>query len=561
MARVLAALLMTVLPAMCMAQTPAIAFPPGFQPPPRDTSAQTGTAVVRGHIYDASNGQPLRKVQVRVTSPELRENRVAITDNGGAYEIKTLAAGRYQLMASKGSYVALQYGQTRPFEQGKPLEVRDGQVLDKVDFSLPRGAVITGRVVDEAGEPTADVGVQIMRYQYANGRRQLVPVRTAQTNDIGEYRLFALPPGQYVISATFRGGINFLNDAAPDNRLGYAPTYYPGTANVSEAQRITVGLAQTISDINIALSPTRLARVSGVAVDSNGKPVSQGFVVLSQTNGTIFLQNVGGQTQPDGSFTLPNVAPGDYAVRVLQNTGAGANGSELLQGEISVAGDDISGLRLVGIKPSTVSGRVIPPPGRDVSTLRDLQLLFVAKVPVALAGNSGGRVNEDGTFEVKVSPGYAYLRLNPTGGFASTRIKAVRLNGVDVTDTGVDIRANQDVGGLEVELTTQMATLSGVVTDARGNLVRDYTVLIFPRDKERWEPTSRYLSTARPDQDGRYKAPYVLPGAYYAIALDYVEQGANSDPEFLDRIKERAIEFSIADIETKALDLKLITGL
>jgi len=51
-----------------------------------------------------------------------------------------------------------------------------------------------------------------------------------------------------------------------------------------------------------------------------------------------------------------------------------------------------------------------------------------------------------------------------------------------------------------------------------------------------------------------------LPGDYYAIALDYVEQGANSDAEFLDRIKTRAIEFSINDIETRNLDLKLVTG-
>ena len=69
------------------------------------------------------------------------------------------------------------------------------------------------------------------------------------------------------------------------------------------------------------------------------------------------------------------------------------------------------------------------------------------------------------------------------------------------------------------------------------------------------------MSSARPDQDGRYKAQYVLPGAYYAIALDYVEQGANSDPDFLERIKERAIEFSITDTEIKSLDLKLVTGM
>ena len=103
---------------------------PGFPPtPPRD-AARTGTAVIRGHVFDAGSGRPLRKAQVRVFAPELRENRVATTDANGAYEIKELVAGRYQLNASKGSFVQLQYGQSRPFEPGKPLEVANGQTVE-----------------------------------------------------------------------------------------------------------------------------------------------------------------------------------------------------------------------------------------------------------------------------------------------------------------------------------------------------------------------------------------------------------------------------------------------
>src|SRR5207237_5054996 len=137
--------------------------PPGALPmpqrPPRDTSAKTGTARLRGHVVAADTGQPLRKAQVRAISAELRENRMATTDAAGAYELKDLPAGRYMLSASKGSFVGLSYGQLRPFEPGKPLEIADAQTADKIDFSLPRGSVITGRIVDEFGEPIADVQV------------------------------------------------------------------------------------------------------------------------------------------------------------------------------------------------------------------------------------------------------------------------------------------------------------------------------------------------------------------------------------------------------------------
>jgi protocatechuate 3,4-dioxygenase beta subunit len=192
------------------AQIPAGQFPaaPGLpQAPARDATPKTGTARIRGRVLAADTGQPLRKAQVRAISPDLRENRLATTDRDGLYEFTELPAGRYQLTASKGSFVQLQYGQTRPFEAGKPLEIGEGQTIERVDFGLPRGSLITGRVMDEFGEPATDVQVAALRYQFVQGRRQLVPAgRTVTTNDLGEYRVFGLPPGQYYVSATLRAG-------------------------------------------------------------------------------------------------------------------------------------------------------------------------------------------------------------------------------------------------------------------------------------------------------------------------------------------------------------------
>ncbi|HXD73292.1 MAG TPA: carboxypeptidase-like regulatory domain-containing protein [Vicinamibacterales bacterium] len=541
------------------AQTPSST--PGFPAPPRDNSAlppAPSTAIIRGHVYDASNGKPLRKVQVRAVSPELRENRLAITDNNGAFEIRNLAAARYQLSAQKGSFVTLQYGQTRPFEQGKPIDVHDAQVIDKVDFNLPHGAVVTGRVVDETGEPQSNVQVTLQRYQYINGRRQLNTTSFASTNDIGEYRLFGVAPGQYFVTATMRL-FNF-SDAPPDDRSGYAPTYYGGSTNVNDAQRITLAVGQQLNDINIGLAPTQLARITGTAVTSDGKPLTGGLVNLIQVLGQgSFFSSIGAQLKPDGSFSVGGVAPGDYILRGQSPLTAGAL-PEQIQASLTVNGQDITDLRLVGVKPSSVSGRVVPPAGSQAN-LGELMILTVPKVFLPLAGGNGNtRVNEDGTFDLKAQPGVVYLRLNAQGAFSTTRIRTVRLNGVDVTDSGFEIKPNEDLRGFEVELTNQMASVVGSVSDARGNPARDYTVLLFPRDRERWETTSRYLYVARPDQEGKYKAQYVLPGSYYAIALDYLEQGSQGDPEFLDRIKERATELTINDTETASLDLKLTTA-
>ena len=108
-ATLLAALLMSA-PAVAQQPTaiPAIPGGPGMPAgaPARDTGARTGTARIRGHVIAAENGTPLRKAQVRVMSPELRENRVTTTDAQGAYELKDLPAGRYTVTASKGTFDA-----------------------------------------------------------------------------------------------------------------------------------------------------------------------------------------------------------------------------------------------------------------------------------------------------------------------------------------------------------------------------------------------------------------------------------------------------------------------
>jgi len=69
-----------------------------------------------------------------------------------------------------------------------------------------------------------------------------------------------------------------------------------------------------------------------------------------------------------------------------------------------------------------------------------------------------------------------------------------------------------------------------------------------------------YVNSGRPDQGGKFKVRGLPAAEYYAIALDYIQPGEVQDPEFLDRIKDRATEFSLGDGEAKGLDLKLVSG-
>jgi hypothetical protein len=538
----------------------------GFaQAPPRDNQqVKSGTATLRGRVVAADSGQPLRKAQIRIISTvgpgtgQFPENRLATTDGSGRYEFKELPSGRYTLTATKGSYVSLQYGQLRPFEPGKPLEILDGQTIERIDFALPRGGVITGQIRDEVGEPIADVQVSAMRYQYTPAGRRLMPSgRQASTNDIGEFRLFALMPGEYYVSATFR---NQMFDAITDDRSGYAPTYYPGTTDVAGAQRVTVGVGQTVTDISMVLSSTRTARVSGTAVDSQGRPLAGMVMALSR------LGMFGGgpfaitpnRIRPDGSFTISGLTPGDYTLQV-QSQGPDPTG-EFATADITVGETDITGVRLVATLPSNGSGRIVFTDSAAAQSLRP-SALRVMPAPVQLGGivfgpgMGAGTINEDWTFQVKLRP--SMTRLNVTGPPAGWAVKSIRYRGSDVTDSGIDVKPNEEITEIEVELTNRVTEVSGRVATSGGVQAKDYWAIVFARDREKWQPSSRYVRSSRPDQDGRFKISGLPAGAYLAVAVDSIEPGQANDPEFLDRVQNRGIGFSLGEGEAKALDLKL----
>jgi hypothetical protein len=134
------------------------------------------TARIRGRVFAADTGKPLpgaivTLVDTRASNPTQRQGRWIRTGVDGEWEAQDLSAGAYLLSVSKAGYLKIEYGQKRPFERGKTLDVLAGQLLDRIDITLPRAAAITGRVFDEFGDPAATVFVRALRQRYGDGRR------------------------------------------------------------------------------------------------------------------------------------------------------------------------------------------------------------------------------------------------------------------------------------------------------------------------------------------------------------------------------------------------------
>jgi hypothetical protein len=569
------------------------------QLPPRDVTGvgtgsgdqEAGTAIIRGRVVTADSGTPVRRAQVRAQSAELRANRLVNTDAQGRFEFKDLPAGRWNLTASKAGFMTLRFGQRRAFEAGSPIEISEGQLMERADFSLPRGAAITGRVFDEFGEPVANARVQVLRYQMVQGARRLTPSGGAdQSDDTGAYRIYGLAPGDYYVSATLRANNLPFEDPTGETN-SYASTYYPGTGNVAEAQRFTLGVGQEQSGVNFALQAVRTVKISGLAFDSTGAPLVNGAVSLMPADAVggavaVFGGNAG-RVRADGSFSIANVAPGNYtliavagfgggrgAVFAFRAGGPGPGGGgaggpggpppgmpELDMAEmfLTVGGEDVTGISLMTTKGASLAGTVVAADG-SVAKLNTNAISIVAQgaqfVPGPL-GNRVAQVEADGTFTITGLMGQKFIRVN--GLPQEWTLKSVTFNGQDVTDDALDFKGSSQSAGLQIVVSDKVSEVNGRVTLPNGAATRDYTVVVFSDDAAHWAFPSRFVKTARADQQGQFRIKALPPEArYLAVAVNYLEDGEGGDPQFLEQIRSRATPFSLTDGESKVLDLKLV---
>jgi protocatechuate 3,4-dioxygenase beta subunit len=541
--------------------------------PPRDTAQkpQTGTAKIRGRVLAAVTNAPLRRVQLSLASPDMPQGRITTTDAEGRYEFRNLPASRFSLSASKPGYVSLQYGQRRPYEAGTPVALREGETITSIDFALPRGAVITGRLLDEFGEPMARAEVEAQRSLYTpDGQRRFSTTASDTTDDRGEFRLYGLMPGEYVVRGSVRTFQPFEPINPDDLPQGYPGTFYPGTLNVAEAVPVTLGIGEE-ANVQFGLIAARLLRISGTIRDSQGRPLypAQVGVMPPLGPGMIFFSSGPSfvSTNPDGSFTIRDVAPGEYIVEVRpQPAGGRPSVSESASMPITVAAADVAGLTITTSRGAVVSGKVVwegtsPRMGTGQSLNRPEVTASPADggLPPSFFGvtdpDADGSIDDDGSFRLG---GVAGRVLFDVSASPAWDVKSVMFEGRNITEVPFDVTGRPSIDGVQITLTDKLTTVSGHVTDSRGAAVTSYLVVILPAE----ERTStigwyRYIRSTRSDINGRFETRGMPPGRYVATAVESLESGRQFVPAVQAQLRKGAREFSLKEGESLTLDLRL----
>ena len=520
----------------------------------RDGPVRIETATISGYVLEAGSKRPLRGAQVRVSSVGVGEVRSAVVDAQGRYEIADLIAGRYTVSAQKNGYVEPEASTTR-MGAARSLDVREGSRIDDASFTLARGAIITGVVLDEFGEPAQDVLVSPLRV--TKRQRYDAPVsggRNAMTNDIGEFRLFGLAAGDYFISVTYRTRTPPQGVA----ETSYAATYFPGTTNLDAAQRISVRVSSETTGLVVSLQPVRAATVQGTAFESDGRPLNGVVTALSRTIRMPGTSSRTAHTSTDGTFRLSGLSPGSYTLFVHSPSAS----DEYATMDVVVDGADQEGIRLNCLRASTVKGRIVwdvsmtqkPPPVTSlrVSTMRlptANALDSVSPAPEAVP------VGDDLRFVAQGFPGRLTLTVGAPKGWG---IQAVRYHGRDVTEEGLSVQPNEDIDGIEVILTAQQSHIDGTVLTDSGEVAIDYTAIIFSKKRPSWNAGQRHVSVVHPDQHGRFSADGLMPGDYYVIALDRLGGDDVPDDALLDLLRIKAKDITLSDALRAVITLPLI---
>jgi Carboxypeptidase regulatory-like domain len=560
MSRWLAGLtVLTLAPCVCVHDLRARGQTPAGQGRPAPA-----TAIIRGRVVAADTGRPLRFAQLGLTAPELgNQTRAASTDFDGRYEFNRLPAGRYSLVVDRRGYLSLRYGQRRPLEQGTPLQLLERQVLERVDFALPKMSVIAGRVTDESGDPMAGVTVVALRSTYVEGRRRLVMASRAafvRTDDEGRYRLSGLPPGAYFVVGTTQ---ETWTSTAGGRRqvMGFAPTYFPGTVAAGGAARITVGMAARLTGRDLSMVPARTATVSGVVRDSHGRWLAGEDLQLTEQFGS---PDGGGESLArfvlvgaDGTFSIPDVPPGEYKLSAQTPADPGGR-REVGSLAVVVNGADVENLAVTTSAGWSATGRIsmdngAAPPG----SFRRINISGRPSNPTLNSDNPAegqGQVNADWSFFVSSIHGPARFRVDLPDGWM---VKAVLHDGRDITETPVEMRSGEELSGVQVVVTDRAGAVTGQLVDSRGGPSLNGTVIVFASDRNKWSADSPYVRAARPDQQGQYRIGGLPPGEYVAVALDSVEEGVWNDPEYLESIRQYGRRVTLTDRESQTVPLSV----
>lgn len=526
-------------------------------------------ATVEGIVTKEPGSDPVKKALIELIAENQSEggDYTAITGPDGGFHIEGVLPGRYHLFIERTGL--LDSDKHRGRTEGRILTLTAGQDLKDLQIHLQAAAVVRGRVTDEDGDPLPDAQVAVLHQTYSSGRSRWEQIGGERTNDLGEYRIANLASGNYYVSVSpppdFRSlieGSGAAGDRAeqPTDRsvLTYQTTYYPGTADRSQAAPIQLHAGDDFP-VNFSLTPSPSLSIRGSVV--NLPPHTSASIMLQSRDFNLVLN--GAEMHKDGSFVIHDVSPGAYTIlATVENSPVPMTARQALQ----IVSSNVDGLRLSPQPGATVRGRLHVETKNNAGRFDPTQVFLALQAVEGEATASGfpygsgftslTHVSPDGSFEWKeVPPGDYYVEL--IGGADKMQdwfVKSVSAGGREGEDSAISV--NGGLIAVDLAVSMQGALIDGVVTDAKGQALPNVVVVAVPEARLR-SRVDRYRKTVS-DQSGHFTLHVLRPGDYTLFSWESIDGEAYYNPDFLKTYEGQGNALRLSEGDHKGVQLQAI---
>jgi hypothetical protein len=468
----------------------------------------------------------------------------AVTDDAGKFLIEGIASGSYLLSAKRAGFIPGLFGARGQNKVGIQLTLNQGEVVRGIKVFLTPQAEVSGRVVDEDGEPTA--GVLVAAVAWAGPLSQLEAARfarpqaTSATDDRGEYRLSGIAPGKFVLCVVPPLELRSTIVEKDGGRLGYVPFYAPDTLLLEQASLLDVAPGSVVSGNQITLFRTDVSRVSGQVVDATGRPVRDySLLALPAQNRSPLVAPILLTRGPEGKFSLDGMPPGSYHVLIRAQHAQQEVGA--LE-QLDLGRGPIEDFRVAVLPTLQVRGRFIvdgrftaPPPGLAVTLTGDPPLPPITAYP-----------DESGAFEL--SGLFSGTYRVTIGGLKLHYLEDIYLG--EQTILGQSFQLANSASQMLVRLASGGGHVSGTLTK-EGEAVAGSLCLIPTAGHLRVWPLIRQ---ALADQRSLFEFSHVRPGSYYLLSTSTARCDSLISLEALDAKSVKRIDISTGSTEKVELN-------
>jgi hypothetical protein len=337
------------------------------------------------------------------------------------------------------------------------------------------------------------------------------------------------------------------------------PMYVPALAAALAAATLIAAHSLPAPD---APQPAARARITGTLAAPDGRPLLTAAAVLvpRDTTTPLPLDADHVELRPDGRFVFGDVPPGNYEIRVraeIDRNGPMAFGSVA----VSVQGRDVTGIAVPLLKGAAVHGTV----KWETRGFPADRARILVRAPLADGTSFGdsltGTVAADGSFRIRgVMPGWHFFQVEGLPG--PWGVKAVYLQGRDISDLPLEIEAGGRIAGVRIVLSTALTEVRGTVRDSAGAPAGGALVIAAPPAGGVALRGSLRFRNTRADRDGRYQLRGLMPGEYRLSAVAGVSDARSLGADALAHLAAGtvAVTAGAGGVETRDLTAVAAAG-